>query len=111
MNLETDYNKNVKNLFCFDTKYMQELRKELIASGASPEMFPPVKIDLKTGKMEFNPEIFPDGNPLDKQDEEINERLISIEDKLDRLIKENDQVYEMYQPKIKEKQNVSKHRQ
>ena len=44
----------------------QQLRKELITSGAPPEMFPPVKIDLETGKMEFNPEIFPDGNPLDK---------------------------------------------
>jgi hypothetical protein len=44
----------------------QKLRKELITAGAPPEMFPPVKIDLETGKMEFNPEIFPDGNPLDE---------------------------------------------
>ena len=32
------------------------------------KMFSPLKIDLETGKMEFNHEIFPDGNPLDKQD-------------------------------------------
>jgi hypothetical protein len=44
----------------------QKLRKELITAGAPPEMFPPVKIDLKTGKMEFNSEIFSDVNPLDK---------------------------------------------
>ena len=44
----------------------QQLRKELITAGAPPEIFPPVKIDLETGKMEFNPEIFPEGNTQDK---------------------------------------------
>ena len=47
----------------------QQLRKELIADGIPPEMLPPCKIDPETGKMEFNPEIFPDGDPLGEQEE------------------------------------------
>ena len=47
----------------------QQMRKELIADGVPPEMLPPCKIDPETGKMKFNPEIFPDGDPLGEQEE------------------------------------------
>ena len=66
MNLETDYNKNIKNLFCFDTKYMHELRKDLINNfNLNPD-----KIKNNESLNHFDINILKEFtyNPIDKSD-------------------------------------------